>query len=95
MKYAKAIIIVVNANNDGQFDSLQNWLDYAKSNESTREEKLYIAATNCFSWWAIDPERIKQFADNNEIPFFPTNFETKQSGTDLFNRVASDLIKHW
>lgn len=89
MRSAKAVILVLNANIEGQIDSLQKWLDFVKSNESVNSALLYIAATNCFSGCVIDPQKIKEFADQNKIPFFATDFKNKSS---IKKKVSKDLI---
>ena len=93
MRSAKAIILVLNANIEGQIDSLQKWLDFVKSDESVNSALLYIAATNCFSGCVIDPQKIKEFADQNKIPFFATDFKNKSSIIKLFDSIASDLME--
>ena len=91
-----AIIITVNANIEGQQESLQKWLDFLNNNGIISKESLIIiAATYSINEKLVEVDKLSNFALNHKFDLFKISVEFLEHMDDMFDFIEIHLLRKY
>jgi Ras-related protein Rab-5C len=85
---SKAIIIVFDASDPESFESAQSWFNEAQDMHGNKV-KYYLVANKIDLPSKVDLEKVKEYAQENEIEYYTTSAKTGDGINELFNVVAN------
>lgn len=88
-----AIVITVNANIEGQFESLQNWFDSSNDKKESDDTLIVIAAVYSANENLVDMDKIINFSDEHKLPMFKLQFNNIDQINQMFNFIATNLLE--
>ena len=92
-KKSHAIVIAVNANTEGQFESLQNWLDSSNEQKESDDTLIVIAAVYSANENLVELDKIKNFSDEHKLPMFQLQFNNIDQISQMFDFIATRLLE--
>ena len=95
-KNANGFLLIYDVSNRDSFNSLKEWLEYIDSNaeEQTKAFKILIGNKKDLDERIIDESEGKQFANNNNMPYFETSAKTSENVEGVFKFLINKILRY-
>ena len=95
-KNANGFLLIYDVSSRDSFNSLNEWLQYIDSNaeEQSKEFKILIGNKKDLDERIIDESEGKQFANNNNMPYFETSAKTSENVEGVFKFLINKILRY-
>ena len=95
-KNANGFLLIYDVSNRDSFNSLNEWLEHIDSNaeEQSKAFKILIGNKKDLDERNIDESEGKQFANNNNMPYFETSAKTSENVEGVFKFLINKILRY-
>ena len=95
-KNANGFLLIYDVSNRDSFNSLNEWLEHIDSNaeEQSKAFKILIGNKKDLDERIIDESEGKQFANNNNMPYFETSAKTSENVEGVFKFLINKILRY-
>ncbi|MFX0206068.1 MAG: Rab family GTPase [Candidatus Hodarchaeota archaeon] len=93
---ANGALIVFDVTDIKSFNALPKWLDELRPNVRAGIPKILIGNKNDLQdEIQIDQEQARNFAEENDMPYFETSAKEGQNVNEIFKHIAKDVLRYF
>ena len=94
-RLADAVLFVFSMNDKDTFDTINDWMDSFKENNSRKDILKYLVGNKNDLDVEVEQSLIDEFSKENKIPFISASAKTKKNIDKLFEEIGKELYIYY